>query len=64
MITITGVTVTEMIEKSKKSRPAVENWLSRSEFEPIVKELLYPPEALDKLLASKRGRPPKPKPNA
>jgi hypothetical protein len=62
MITITGVTVTEMMEKSKKSRRAVEVWLSRSEFEPIIKELLYPPEALEKLMTAKRGRPQKANP--
>jgi hypothetical protein len=61
MIIVKGVTVTEMMEKSGKSRGAVEVWLSRSEFEPIVKELLYPPEALKKLLEVKRGRPPKKK---
>ena len=57
MTTITGVTVTEMMEKSKKSRSAVEMWLSRHPYEPIIKELLYPEEALKKLLESKIGRP-------
>ena len=59
MTTITGVTVTEMMEKSKKSRSAVEMWLSRHPYEPIIKELLYPEEALVKLLESKIGRPTK-----
>jgi hypothetical protein len=60
-MTITGYTVSELIKKSGKSRSAVESFISRHEIEPVVGELLYPPNTLDLLIKTKRGRPPKPR---
>jgi hypothetical protein len=51
--------MSEMMEKSKKSRHAIEAWLSRHNIEPIIKEFLYPADTVDKLMKTKRGRPPK-----
>jgi hypothetical protein len=62
MTTITGITVSELIQKTGKNRSAIESWLSRNGVKPIIGELLYPPDTLDKIREAKRGRPPKPKP--
>jgi hypothetical protein len=58
-MTITGYTVSELIKKSGKSRSAVASFISRHEIEPVIGELLYPPNTLELLRASKRGRPSK-----
>jgi hypothetical protein len=60
-MTITGITISEIVKKSKKSRHAVEAWLSRHDVKPIIGEFLYPLETLDKIMEARRGRPPKPK---
>jgi hypothetical protein len=57
-----GYTVTELMEKSKKSRGAVESFISRHRIKPLSYEAIYPADTLEQLLASKRGRPSKPKP--
>jgi hypothetical protein len=54
-----GYTVTELMEKSKKSRGAVESFISRHEIKPLSYEAIYPADTLELLLASKRGRPAK-----
>jgi hypothetical protein len=55
-----GYTVTELMEKSKKSRGAVESFISRHEIKPLSYEARYPSDTLEKLLAVKMGRPKKP----
>ena len=60
-MTITGYTVSDLMEKTGKSRSAVESWLSIHKIKPVIGELLYPPETLDKIREAKRGRPKKPK---
>jgi hypothetical protein len=63
MTTITGITVSELIQKTGKSRSAIESWISRNGVKPINPELLYPLDTLERILAAKRGRPAnKPKP--
>ena len=54
-----GYTVSELMEKSKKSRSAVESWISRHGIKPISYEARYPQSTLDELLKSKKGRPAK-----
>jgi hypothetical protein len=58
-----GYTVSELAEKSKKTRHAVEAWLSLHKIKPFSYEARYPTDTLEKLLKAKRGRPPK-KPEA
>jgi hypothetical protein len=62
MTTITGITVSELIQKTGKSRSAIESWISRNGVKPLIGELLYPLDTLDKIQEAKRGRPSKPKP--
>jgi hypothetical protein len=59
MSTITGITISELIQKTGKSRSAVESWISRNGVKPIIGELLYPPETLELIQKAKRGRPKK-----
>ena len=59
MKTITVYTVSELMKESGKSRNAVESWLSYNEIKPIIPEMLYPPDTLEKLLNAKVGRPAK-----
>ena len=54
---IEGYTVTELAEKTSKSRHAVEQWLSSHNIKPVVSEVLYPLDTLNKLLEAPRGRP-------
>jgi len=62
-MTVTGVTISEIVQKTKKSRHAVEAWLSRHNIKPIIGEFLYPPETLNAIQnAPGKGRPRKPKP--
>jgi hypothetical protein len=56
-----GYTVTELMEKTKKSRGAVESFISRHGIKPVSYEARYPKDTLKRILAAKRGRPPKPK---
>jgi len=60
MTSISGYTVSELMEKTGKSRSAVESWISLHKVKPIINEFLYPPETLERLLAAKRGRPKNP----
>jgi len=55
-----GYTVSELMEKSGKTRSAVESWLSIHKIKPLSYEAIYPPDILDRLIAAKRGRPKKP----
>ena len=57
---VTGYTVSELMEKSGKSRASVVTLLSRHDIKPLSYEAIYPPEALDVILAAKRGRPKNP----
>jgi hypothetical protein len=59
-----GYTVTELMEKSKKNRGAVESFISRHKIKPLSYEAIYPPETLELLLESRRGRPKKSKPSS
>ena len=61
-ITATGYTIPQLARLSNKNRSAVEAWLSINNEKPVINQVLYPPETLEKLLKAKRGRPPKPKP--
>ena len=54
---IEGYTATELAEKTNRTRHAVECWLSLYKIKPLINEVLYPLDTLDKLLAAKRGRP-------
>jgi hypothetical protein len=60
MTSISGYTVSELMEMTGKSRSAVESWLSLHKVKPIIGELLYPPEVLELIANAKRGRPKKP----
>jgi hypothetical protein len=57
--TIEGYTASQLAKLSKKTRHAVEAWLSYNDIKPVINELLYPPETLDALLKAKVGRPAK-----
>jgi len=59
---IEGFAVSQLAKLSNKTRHAVEEWLSNNGVKPVIPELLYPPDTLDKLLAAKVGRPKKPTP--
>jgi len=59
---IEGYTVTQLAKLSKKSRNAVESWLSYNEVKPVINQVLYPVETLERLKTAKVGRPKKPKP--
>ena len=61
-IKIEGYTATQLSKLSKKSRHAVEAWLSVNGIKPVINELLYPPETLKRLLDARVGRPRKPAP--
>jgi len=52
-----GYTVSELAEKTKKTRHAVECWLSLHKIKPLSYEARYPTETLEMLLQAKRGRP-------
>jgi hypothetical protein len=54
-----GYTVTELMEKSKKSRGSVESFISRHGIKPLSYEARYPTDTLEKLLNAKIGRPSK-----
>jgi hypothetical protein len=54
-----GYTVTELMEKSKKKRGAVESFISRHGIKPLSYEARYPTDTLEKLLKAKVGRPSK-----
>ena len=56
-----GYTVSELMEKTGKSRSAVESWLSLHKIKPLSYEAIYPLDTLDKLKEAKRGRPKKAK---
>ena len=55
-----GYTASELAEKTKRTRHAVESWLSLHKIKPLSYEAIYPLDTLDKLKAAKRGRPKKP----
>ena len=59
MTTISGYTVSQLMELTGKSRSAVESWLSIHNVKPVIGELLYPPEVLELIANAKRGRPAK-----
>jgi hypothetical protein len=54
-----GYTVTELAEKTGKTRHAVESWLSLHKIKPLSYEAIYPSEILDRLKEARRGRPAK-----
>jgi hypothetical protein len=56
-----GYTVSELAEKTGKTRHAVESWLSDHGIKPLSYEAIYPPDTLNMLLAARRGRPKKPR---
>jgi len=58
-----GYTVSELAQKTKKNRHAVEAWLSLHKIKPLSYEAIYPPETLDLLINAKRGRPRKDAPD-
>jgi hypothetical protein len=58
-MTIEGDTISELVEATKKTRHAVEQWLFAHGIEPIFSGSIYPPGTLDKIKEAKRGRPPK-----
>ena len=62
---ITGYTVSELMEKTGKSRSAIESFISRHGIEAVSHEAIYPLDTLEKLLKAKVGRPArKPAPEA
>jgi hypothetical protein len=56
---IEGLTISEMIEETGLRRNTIEVRLHRLGIRPITTEVLYPPDTLERIKASKRGRPPK-----
>jgi len=54
-----GYTVSELMQKTRKTRSAIESLLSLHKIKPLSYEAIYPPQALDMLLNAKRGRPAK-----
>jgi hypothetical protein len=60
-MTITGITVSELMEKTGKTRHAIESLISRHKIKPVIGEFLYPPETLGLIQNASRGRPRKPK---
>ena len=54
---IEGYTVTQLAKLSKKTRHTVESWLSYNEVKPIINQILYPVETMDRLKNAKVGRP-------
>jgi hypothetical protein len=65
MITITGYSIAELMEKTGKKRNTIEALLAIHKVKPVLSGYLYPPEALELIANAKRGRPAKkPKPDA
>jgi hypothetical protein len=62
IMTITGITLSELVTATGKSRHAIEQWLFNHGIEPIFNGSVYPPDTLEKIKDAKRGRPSKPKP--
>jgi hypothetical protein len=54
---ITGYTVSELMEISRKSEGAIRSLLSRHNIKPISYEAIYPPETIEIIRGAKRGRP-------
>jgi len=54
-----GYTVSELMQKTGKTRSAVESWLSLHKIKPLSYEAIYPSETLTLLKNAKRGRPAK-----
>ena len=57
-----GYTVTQLMEKTGKSRSAIMSILSRYQIKPLSYEARYPPETVETIMQAKVGRPPKTKP--
>jgi hypothetical protein len=60
---IEGYSASQLAELTSKTRHAIEQWLSSHGIKPLS-EALYPPDTLEKIRKSSRGRPPKAKPEA
>jgi len=58
-MTVTGLTIQEIAEKLGISYSTAQKRLSRSGIKPILKEDLYPPEALEVVRNAPMGRPTK-----
>jgi hypothetical protein len=58
---IEGYTASQLAELTRKTRHAIESWLSLHKIKPLS-EAVYPLDTLDKIQEAKRGRPSKPKP--
>ena len=61
---IDGYTVSQLAQKTHKTRHAVESWLSKHKIKPLSYEAIYPLDTLEQLQNAKRGSPAKPKPAA
>jgi hypothetical protein len=62
-MTIEGITISEMIERTGFTRHVLEMRLHRLNIKPVITEFLYPIDTLNRILSDKRGRPPKPAKN-
>ena len=59
-MTVTGLTIQEIADKLSLPYTTAQKRLSRSGIKPILKEDLYPPEALEAVRNAPMGRPKKP----
>ena len=59
-----GLTLTEMAKTLGLPHRTIERRVQRAGIRPLTHEALYPLDTLDKIKDSKRGRPPKPKPDS
>ena len=59
-MTIEGITISELMKETGKSRRAIETWISNHKIKPVIPEFLYPLNTLDKIKEARRGRPKKP----
>jgi hypothetical protein len=57
-MTIEGITISEMIERTGFTRHVLEMRLHRLKIKPVINEFLYPADTLDRILSVKRGRRP------
>jgi hypothetical protein len=58
---IEGYTTSQLAKLTRKTRHAIESWLSLHKIKPLS-EAVYPLDTLDRIREASRGRPKKPKP--
>jgi hypothetical protein len=58
-MTIEGITISEIVAATGKTRHAIEQWLFNHGIDPIFSGSVYPADTLDRIKDTKQGRPAK-----